>query len=65
MFSAFLVQDLQGSSPTCQLRAAKTSFSIEAYRVHWLVSAEPPCQRDEFNQSPFWLVEQQKDETWQ
>ncbi len=56
--SVFPVQELQGSSPTCQLRSIKTALSTDTSRIHWLVSADPPCQRDEFNQSPFWLVEQ-------
>ncbi|MFI0400301.1 MAG: hypothetical protein ACH34X_14520 [Thiolinea sp.] len=60
--SAFPIQDLQGSSPTCRLSGVKTNLSTDPTRTHWLVSAEPPCQRDEFNQSPFWLVEQQSDQ---
>lgn len=58
-FSIFPTKDLQGSTPTCHLWAVRTTLSTDIARIHWLVSAEPPCQRDEFNQSPFWLVEQE------
>lgn len=61
-FSSFPIQELQGSSPTCQLQAVKTNLGIDSSRTHWLVSADPPCQRDEFNQSPFWLIEQQNNQ---
>lgn len=60
--SVFPIQDLQDSSPTCRLSGVKTNLSTNPTRIHWLVSAELPCQRDEFNQSPFWLVEQQSDQ---
>ena len=60
-FSTFPTKDLQGSTPTCHLWAVKTALSTDITRIHWLVSADAPCQRDEFNQSPFWLVEQQGD----
>lgn len=60
-FSTLPIQDLQGSSPACRLLGVKTNLSTDPTQSHWLVSAEVPCQRDEFNQSPFWLVEQQSD----
>lgn len=61
-FSTFPIQDLQGANPTCRLQSVETKLSTDPTRIHWLVSAEPPCQRDEFNQSPFWLIEQQNNQ---
>lgn len=57
----FPIEALQGLTPSCQLLGVKTTLSTDPMLIHWLVSAEAPCQRDSFNQSPFWLVEQQHD----
>lgn len=60
-FSPFPIKDLQGVSPVCHLWGIQTAVSTDSTRTHWLTSAAPPCQRDEFNQSPFWLIEQKDD----
>ncbi len=57
-YEMFPVGLLEGKEPECRLQGVKLNLAADTEISHWLVSAEPPCQRDKERNSPFWLLEE-------